>query len=61
MKREGSGEGYGVTKKDHWEKDMAPTGVSNLKYAKSDVNNEPEIKESVNALSGYVKKHRMKY
>ena len=62
MKRTGAGgEGYSVMKKDHYETTMGNTGVADTKYAKSDTNNEPELKASVNALTGYVKSHRMKY
>lgn len=61
MKRENSGEGYAVTKKDHWERSHDAIGVSDLKYAKSDVDNEPEIKRNADALASYVKKNQMKY
>lgn len=61
MKRTGSGVGFAATKKDHFEKDMGNTMVADTKYAKSDVDNEPELKASVNALTSYVKSHRMKY
>lgn len=61
MKRTGSGEGYAATKKDHFEKSYGNTSVADTKYAKSDVDNEPELRASVDALSSYVKKNRMKY
>lgn len=61
MKRTGSGEGYAATKKDHFEKTLGNISVADTKYAKSDVDNEPELKQSVDALTNYVKKHRMKY
>lgn len=61
MKRESKGEGYSVMKKDHFEKDMGKTQVSDLKYARSEMGNPEELKDSVNKLSSYVKKHKMKY
>lgn len=61
MKRTGGGEGYSVMKKDHFEKNLGQISVADTKYAKSDVNNEPELKASVDNLTRYVKSHRMKY
>ena len=61
MKRTGGGEGYSVMKKDHFEKNLGQVDVADTKYAKSDVNNEPELKASVDNLTRYVKNHRMKY
>jgi len=61
MKRENSGEGYKVMKKGHEEKSMAPTSVSGLKYSRSEMGNPEELTESVNKLSSYVKKNKMKY
>lgn len=61
MKREGGGEGYKVMKKGHEEKSMASTSVSDLKYSRSEMGNPQELSESVNKLSGYVKKNKMKY
>lgn len=61
MKRESKGEGYSVMKKDHWEKDAGKTGVSDLKYSRSEMGNPEELKDSVNALANYVKNNRMKY
>lgn len=61
MKRTGGGIGYAATKKDHFENKLGNTGVADTRYAKSDVNNEPELAASVNSLAGYVKKNRMKY
>lgn len=61
MKRTGSGEGFAATKKDHYEKSLGNISVADTKYAKSDVDNEPELKRSVDALTSFVKGHRMKY
>lgn len=61
MKREAMGEGMSVMKKDHWEKDMSHTKTSDLKYSKSENGNPEELTQSVNALSDYVKKNRVKY
>ena len=40
---------------------MGNTSVADTKYAKSDVDNEPELARSVDALASYVKNNRMKY
>ena len=61
MKRTGGGIGFAATKKDHSEKSLGNINVADTKYAKSQIDNEPELKASVNALTGYVKSHRMKY
>lgn len=61
MKRTGGGIGYAAMKKGHEEKDMGKTMVSDLKYARSEMGNPEELKDSVNALSNYVKKNKMKY
>lgn len=61
MKRTGSGIGFAATKKPHSEKMMGNTSVADTKYAKSDVDNEPELARSVDALASYVKNNRMKY
>jgi hypothetical protein len=63
MKREG-GEHNAfskATKAGHMEKDMKHVRESDLKYGKNNMDNEKELRESVDKLSGYVKKHRMKY
>jgi hypothetical protein len=61
MKRMNSGEGFAVMNKDHWEKNKDCLETSDLKYAQSDVDNEPEIKRNADALASYVKSNRMKY
>lgn len=61
MKRENSGIGFSSMNKDHWQKSLGDVSVADTKYAKSDVDNEPEMKSNVNALTSYVKNHRMKY
>jgi hypothetical protein len=61
MKRENSGIGFAAMNKDHWERKEDCLNVSDLRYAKSDVDNEPEIKANADALANYVKKNRMKY
>jgi hypothetical protein len=61
MKRTGGGEGFSVMKRDHSEKKMPDTSVSDLQYGRSKIDNEPELRDSVNALSSYVKKNKMKY
>lgn len=61
MKREGGGEGFAVTKKPHMEKSLKETDVAGGKYGKNNMDTEKELAESVDKLSAYVKKHRMKY
>ncbi len=61
MKRTGSGIGFAAMKKGHEEKSMSETDTSDLKYAKYGMDNPKELTESVNKLSSYVKKHKMKY
>lgn len=61
MKRTSGGEGFSVMKKDHFERDMGNTSVSDLQYGRSKIDNEPELRDSVNSLSNYVKKNKMKY
>jgi hypothetical protein len=45
----------------HWEKKEMEPMVSDLKYTQGEMSNPEHLKSSVNALSGYVKKNRMKY
>jgi len=45
----------------HWEKKPGETSVADGKYANSEMGNPEELKQSVNALAGYTKKHKMKY
>lgn len=45
----------------HWEKKMEDTNAENGKYSKSEMGNPEELKESVNKLASYAKKHQMKY
>lgn len=48
--------------KDNWEKDAGSVMTGGHKYAsQSTMGNPEDLKESVNKLSGYVKKHQMKY
>lgn len=62
MKREHHGHGgYSVMKKGHEEKHLKNISVADTKYGKNNMDNEVELHESVNKLSGYVKSHRMKY
>jgi len=61
MKRSGSGIGFAATKKGHEEKSMSQCKPADLKYAKYGMDNEKELYESVEKLSGYVKSHKMKY
>lgn len=44
----------------HWEKKLDDVTLGGGRYA-SEMNTEQEYKHSVNELSNYVKKHRMKY
>ena len=47
---------------NHWEKDQGQVLVSDLRYASKDTMQNPEdLKKSVNALSSFVKSHKMKY
>lgn len=62
MKREGDMNAFKkATKSGHTEKTLSETSTSDLKYAKYGMDNEKELKESVDKLSGYVKKNKMKY
>ena len=45
----------------HWEKKPGEPMVSDLKYTQGEMSNPEHLKASVNDLSSYVKKHRMKY
>lgn len=48
--------------KDHWEKSQGEPMLGGGKYAsESTMENPEQLKESVNKLSGYVKKHKMKH
>jgi hypothetical protein len=58
MKDKGRGMPY--FNNDHWEKKPEDVKVSNLKYA-TEFGNPEDLKESVNKLSDYVKKNKMKY
>jgi hypothetical protein len=44
----------------HWEKKGEETQVADLKYA-GEMSNPSDLKRSVDALAGYVKKNAMKY
>ncbi len=44
----------------HWEMKPEDTQVANLKYA-TEFGNPEDLKRSVDALAGYVKKNKMKY
>lgn len=44
----------------HWEKKMEGTDTAGGRYA-SEMNSAEEYKRQVDALAGYVKKHRMQY
>jgi hypothetical protein len=62
MKREGNmGAFKEATKSGHSEKSLNNTSVSDTRYSKYGMDNEKELSESVNKLSGYVKSNRMKY
>lgn len=61
MKRENSGEGYKVMKRGHEEKNLPNTAVADLKYAQHGMDNEKELRDDVDKLASYVKKHKMKY
>jgi len=50
--------GFDAMKKDHWQKDMSNTKVADLKYGRSQIDNEPELTDNVNKLADYVKKNR---
>lgn len=50
--------GYGVMKKDHFEKDMGKTSVADCRYGKGD--NPAELKESVDKLASYVRNNKVK-
>ena len=45
----------------HWEKKPGEPMVADLKYTQGEMSNPEHLKESVNKLSGYVKKHKMTY
>jgi hypothetical protein len=62
MKREGNHGAFNeATKAPHHEKKLSGTSVADTRYGKNNLDNEKEMAESVNKLSGYVKSHRMKY
>ena len=44
----------------HWEMKPGNVDVADAKYS-GEFNNPERLKESVNKLAGYVKKHRMQY
>lgn len=44
----------------HWERKLEDTEVADGKYS-SEMGQEKEYRENVNALAAYAKKHRMKY
>lgn len=44
----------------HWEKDLADVELGGGRYA-NEFAGAKEYKETVDELSGYVKKHKMKY
>jgi len=44
----------------HWEMKPGDTSVSNLKYG-TEFGNPEDLKKSVDSLSSYVKKNKMKY
>lgn len=47
---------------EHWTKSPGEPSLGGTKYAsKSTMENPEDLKESVNKLSGYIKKHKMKY
>lgn len=45
----------------HWEKKEGDVMVSDLKYTQGEMSNPEHLKASVNSLSSYAKKNRMKY
>lgn len=55
------GRGMAEMGPSHWEKKVEDTNVADGKYAKSEMGNPEELKESVNKLASYVKSHKMKY
>lgn len=48
-------------KEGYHEKDLKELATCDLKYAKSEMGNPEELKESVEHLASYVKKHKMQY
>lgn len=44
----------------HWEKKLSDVSLSDGRYS-SEMGQEQEYKHDVDALSGYLKKHKMKY
>lgn len=47
--------------KEHWQKDVADVEMSNGRYTEGEMSNPEHLKKSVDALSKYTKKHKMKY
>ena len=45
----------------HWEKKQGEEMLSDLKYTQGEMSNPEHLDKSVDALSGYVRKHKMKY
>ena len=55
------GPGMAYFERDHWQKKPGEPMESDLKYTSGEMENPEHLKESVNKLSSYVKKHKMKY
>ena len=53
--------GLGTFHAEHWEKKPGEPMDSDLRYTQGEMANPEHLKASVNALSSYVKKNRMKY
>jgi hypothetical protein len=55
------GKGMSEMGPSHWERKVADTSVADGRYTEGEMNNPEHLKESVNKLSGYLKKNKMKY
>jgi len=60
MKEKAKGRGMASMGPAHWEKKVSDTSVADGKYS-SEMNQEAEYKNSVDKLSGYVKKNKMSH
>jgi hypothetical protein len=45
----------------HWEKKLSDVSLGGSRYSSGEMNQEEEYKGDVNALSGYLKKHKAKH
>jgi len=54
-------DGLGKFNSGHWEKKPGEPMLSGLKYTQGEMENPEHLKSSVNSLSSYAKKNKMKH